>query len=72
MIDDYCYDQFKYLVDIGEMKNFDGLWMRMCSDCGCHNGYPEIYCGNCGQKLKKPRRKNLKKNSERDVNKNIL
>jgi rRNA maturation endonuclease Nob1 len=58
----YCCDQFKYLVEVGEMRDFDGLYMRMCSDCMRHNGYPEKYCGNCGQKIKrKPGKKSTKK-----------
>ena len=49
----YCCKQFKYLVETGQMHNYDNMWMRMCADCGKHNGYPEIYCGNCGKKLEK-------------------
>lgn len=48
----FCCDQFKYLVETGQLKDFgDGELYRLCADCECHNGDPEKYCSNCGAKI---------------------
>lgn len=50
----YCCKRFQHMVETGELKDYEGdgkQYYRLCQDCYRHNGYPEIYCSNCGKKL---------------------